>query len=229
LQRLQTANELATLLAHELNTPLGAITRYADTGMQLLGQSTPDLARLTDLLAQISRQSQRAGDIIHRLRTFVGRGRLESVALDLNAVMRSACALMESKARSLGISLCLDLDANLRPVFGVDIHIEQVLLNLIRNGIEAIQSTGVTGGTITVTSGLQTEENMALVSVQDSGPGIDTETAVGLFAFQPSDKEHGLGVGLRISRSLIEALGGRLWVEPHMPGAVFCFILPLAP
>lgn len=229
LQRLQTANELATLLAHEINTPLGAITMYADTGKRLLGQSTPDLQRLTDLLAQISRQSQRAGEIIRRLRTFVGRGRLEPVALDLNAVMRSACGLMESKARSVGISLLLDLDANLPLVIGVDVHIEQVLLNLIRNAIEAIQSTGVTGGTITVTSGLQTGEDMALVSVQDSGPGIDAETVAGLFAFQHSDKEHGLGVGLRISHSLIEALGGTLWVEPHMPGTVFCFVLPLAP
>ena len=229
LQRLQTANELATLLAHEINTPLGAITMYADTGKQLLGQSTPDLQRLTDLLAQISRQSQRAGEIIRRLRTFVGRGRLEPVALDLNAVMRSACALMESKARSLGIGLDLDLDEGLPLVIGVDVHIEQVLLNLIRNAIEAIQSTGVTAGSITVTSGLQTGEDMALVSVQDSGPGIDVETFAGLFAFQPSDKEHGLGAGLRISRSLIEALGGRLWAEPHLPGAIFCFVLPLAP
>ncbi len=209
--------------------PLGAITMYADTGKQVLEHSPPDQERLSDLLAQISRQSQRAGEIIRRLRTFIGRGRLEPLASNLNAAMRSACTLMESKERSVGISMLLDLDANLRPVTGVEVHIEQVLLNLFRNAIEAIQSTGETGGTITITSGLRTGEDMALVSVRDSGPGIDAETVAGLFASQPSDKEHGLGVGLRISRSLIEAQGGRLWVEPHVPGGIFCFVLPLAP
>ena len=228
LQRLQTANELATLLAHEINTPLGAITMYAETGEQVLGHSPLERERLAELLAQISRQSLRAGEIIRRLRTFVGRGRLEPVALDLNEVMRNACALMESKARSSGISLLLELDGGLRPVMGVDVHIEQVLLNLIRNAIEAIHGAGMTDGTITVTSGMHTGEEMAQVCVRDTGPGIDDETAGSLFGSLASDKEYGLGVGLRISHSLVEAQGGRLWAEPHTPGGVFCFTLPLA-
>jgi PAS domain S-box-containing protein len=228
LQRLHTANELATLLAHEINTPLGAITMYAETGEQVLGRLPLDRERLADLLAQISRQSLRSAEIIRRLRTFVGRGRIEPVALDLNEVMRNACALMESRARSTGISLLLDLDAGLRPVMGVDVHIEQVLLNLTRNAIEAIHDAGMTGGTITVTSGMHTGEEMAQVCVRDTGPGVDVETAESLFGSLASDKELGLGVGLRISHSLIEAQGGRLWAEPHTPGGVFCFTLPLA-
>jgi two-component system, chemotaxis family, CheB/CheR fusion protein len=228
LQRLQTANELATLLAHEINTPLGAITMYAETGEQVLGHSPLEQERLAELLAQISRQSLRVGEIIRRLRTFVGRGRLEPVALDLNAVMRNACALMESRARSSDISLVLDLNAGLRPVRGVDVHIEQVLLNLIRNAIEAIHGAGMTGGTVTVTSGMHTGEEMAQVCVRDTGPGIDAETAGSLFGSLASDKEYGLGVGLRISHSLVEAQGGRLWAEPHTPGGVFWFTLPLA-
>jgi two-component system CheB/CheR fusion protein len=228
LQRLQTANELATLLAHEINTPLGAITMYAETGEQLLERSPLERERLAELLAQISRQSLRAAEIIRRLRTFVGRGRIEPVALDLNEVLRNAYALMEYKARSSGISLLLDLDAGLRPVRGVDVHIEQVLLNLIRNAIEAIHGAGMTGGTITVTSGMHTGEEMARVCVRDTGPGIDAETAGSLFGSLASDKEYGLGVGLRISHSLVEAQDGRLWAEPHTPGGVFCFTLPLA-
>jgi len=227
LQRLQTANELATLLAHEINTPLGAITMYAETGEQVLGHSPLERERLAELLAQISRQSLRAGEIIRRLRAFVGRGRIKPVDLDLNEVLRNACALMESKARSCGISLLLDLDAGLRPVRGVDVHIEQVLLNLIRNAIEAIHGAGMTGGTITVTSGIHTGDGMAQVCVRDTGPGIDSESADTLFGSLASDKEYGLGVGLRISHSLIEAQDGRLWAEPHTPGGVFCFLLPL--
>lgn len=229
LQRLQTANELATLLAHEINTPLGAITMYAETGEQVLGHSPLERERLAELLAQISRQSLRAAEIIRRLRAFVGRGRIKPVDLDLNEVLRNACALMESKARSCGISLLLDLDAGLRPVRGVDVHIEQVLLNLIRNAIEAIHVAGMTGGTITVTSGMHTGDGMAQVCVRDTGPGIDSESADTLFGSLASDKEYGLGVGLRISHSLIEAQDGRLWAEPHAPGGVFCFLLPLVP
>ena len=227
LQRLQTASELATLLAHEINTPLGAITMYAETGEQVLGHSPLERERLAELLAQISRQSLRAGEIIRRLRAFVGRGRIKPVDLDLNEVLRNACALMESKARSFGISLLLDLDAGLRPVRGVDVHIEQVLLNLVRNAIEAIHGAGMTGGTITVTSGMHTGDEMAQVCVRDTGPGIDSESADTLFGSLASDKEYGLGVGLRISHSLIEAQNGRLWAEPHTPGGVFCFLLPL--
>ena len=227
LQRLQTASELATLLAHEINTPLGAITMYAETGEQVLGHSPLERERLAELLAQISRQSLRAAEIIRRLRAFVGRGRIKPVDLDLNEVLRNACALMESKARSCGISLLLDLDAGLRPVRGVDVHIEQVLLNLIRNAIEAIHGAGMTGGNITVTSGMHTGDGMAQVCVRDTGPGIDSESADTLFGSLASDKEYGLGVGLRISHSLIEAQDGRLWAEPHTPGGVFCFLLPL--
>ncbi|MGB7933744.1 MAG: chemotaxis protein CheB [Gammaproteobacteria bacterium] len=227
LQRLQTANELATFLAHEINTPLGAITMYAETGEQVLGHTPLEQERLAELLAQISRQSLRAAEIIRRLRTFVGRGRLEPVELDLNAVIRNACALMESKARSVGISVLLDLNESLRAVMGVDVHIEQVLLNLIRNAIEAIHGAGMTDGNITVTSGMHTGEGMAQVCVRDTGPGIDSETAGTLFGSLASDKEYGLGVGLRISHTLIEAQDGRLWAEPHTPGGVFCFTLPL--
>ena len=227
LQRLHTANELATLLAHELNQPLAAITMSADAGQQLLQRSPLQPDKLAELLAQISQQTLRAGEIIRRLRTFVGRGRIEPVPLDLNAVVRRACALIEPKARSAGIDLHLDLDQALPRVMGDDVHIEQVLLNLMRNAVEAIRDAGMHGGAVSVHT--QRVEDMAQVSVRDSGPGVDAETAAGLFENLVSDKEYGLGVGLRISRSLIEAHGGRLWAEPQTPGGIFHFVLHLAP
>ncbi|MBS1220290.1 MAG: hypothetical protein H6R21_3423 [Proteobacteria bacterium] len=227
LQRLQTANELATLLAHELNQPLAAIASYAEAGQQLLRHAPLEQDKLTRNLDQISQQSLRAGEAIRHLRAFVGRGRIDPVPLDLNTVVHNTCTLMVPKVRSRRISLTLELDETLPQVMAVAVHIEQVLLNLIRNAIDAIRDSGMKHGSITVTTGQQ--DGMAKISVCDSGPGIDAEQVDKVFEPLASRKEYGLGVGLRISRSLIEAHGGRLWVEPHRPGGIFHFVLPFAP
>jgi two-component system CheB/CheR fusion protein len=147
--------------------------------------------------------------------------------MDLNAEMGSTRAMVAPKSRTRGITMVLDLEVRLPPVMGVDVHIEQVLLNLLRNAIDAIRDAGMTSGSITMTT--RWVENMAQVSVIDSGPGIDAAMADKVFEPFSSRKEYGLGVGLRISRSLIEAHGGRLWVEPHRPGGIFHFVLPFAP
>lgn len=227
LQRLQTANELATLLAHELNQPLAAIATYAEAGQQLLRHTPLEADKLTRNLEKISQQSLRGGEAIRHLRAFVGRGRIDPVPLDLNAVVRNTCTLMAPKARSRRIELVFDLDETLPPVMGVDVHLEQVLLNLVRNAIDAIRDAGMTSGTVAVTT--QRVDGTAQVSVRDTGPGVDAEMADKVFEPLASRKEYGLGVGLRISRSLIDAHGGRLWVEPHSPGGIFRFVLPLAP
>lgn len=227
LQRLQTVNELATLLAHELNQPLAAIASYAEASQQLLRHTPLEQEKLTRNLEQISQQSLRAGDAIRHLRAFVGRGRIDPVPVDLKAVVRNTCTLMVPKAHSRGIDLVLEQDESLPLVMGVEVHIEQVLLNLLRNAIDAIRDAKMTSGNITVTT--RQQDGMARVSVRDSGPGIDAERADKVFEPLASHKEYGLGVGLRISRSLIEAHGGRLWVEPQRPGGIFHFVLPFAP
>ena len=227
LQRLQTANELATLLAHELNQPLAAIASYAEAGQQLLRRTPLEQDKLNRNLDQISQQSLRAGEAIRHLRAFVGRGRIDPVPLDLNGLVRDTAALMMPKVRSRGIDLVLDLDEKLPQVMGVGIHIEQVLLNLLRNAVDAIRDAGMTNGSITLST--RQQDGMARVSVCDSGPGIDAAQADKVFEPLASRKEYGLGVGLRISRSLIEAHGGKLWVEPHRPGGIFHFVLRFAP
>lgn len=227
LQRLQTANELATMLAHELNQPLTAIAGYAEAGLQLLRLAPPDHDKLARNLERISQQSLRAGETIRQMRTFVGRGRIDPVPLDLNAVVDSTCALMAPRARSRGIGVVVDLAPAMPQVMGVDVHIEQVLINLMRNAIDAIRDARMKRGSITVQT--RVEGDMAQVSVLDSGPGIDAEKAGRVFDFLASEKKYGLGVGLRICRSLIEAHGGRLWVEPHTPGGIIHFVLPFAP
>jgi PAS domain S-box-containing protein len=227
LQRLQTVNELATVLAHELSQPLAAIAGYAEAARQLVSQRPPELDKLARNLDRINEQSLRAGETIRHMRAYVGRGQIDPVPLDLNEVVRNACALMVPKAYNRGIDLQIDQADALPAVMGVGVHIEQVLFNLIRNAVDAIRDARMKGGSITVTT--RRLEGMAQVSVTDSGPGIDAEEAVKVFESLTSRKKYGLGVGLRICRSLIEAHGGRLWVEPHSPGAIIHFTLPLAP
>ena len=226
LQRLQTAGELATMLAHELNQPLGAISMYAETGERLIAGDIRDRDKLADLLAKICQQSQRAGEIIHRLRSFVSTGVIDPEPLDLRETVQNVCELMEPMARNFGIGLRLDLDENLRPVMAAKVHIEQVLLNLVRNALQAIHSIGMRDGRVTIST--RCTRDMARVSVCDNGPGVDADAIEGLFTQVVRDKPSGLGVGLRISRSLIEAQRGRLWIEPHTPGALFHFELPFA-
>jgi two-component system CheB/CheR fusion protein len=228
LQRLHTANELATVLAHELNQPLAAIAMNAKAVQNLLQDQNgpPDLGLIGETVQRIQQQSVRAGESIRQLRAFVSRGKLDPHPIDLNGVLLDACGLIRAKMKARNIRLQFELDASLPPVMGVEVHVEQVLLNLLRNGIEAIDEAGMHDGTVTVTSSLV--QNMAQVSVCDTGPGIDANLAARLFGQLESTKVDGLGVGLRISRSLIEAQeGGRLWVEAHSPGGVFHFVLPL--
>lgn len=227
LQRLQTANELATMLAHELNQPLAAIAGYAEAGLQLLRLEAPAQDKLERNLERISQQSLRAGETIRHMRNFIGRGRIDPVPLDLNAAVESTCTLMAPRARSRGIDVTLDLEPNMPRVLGVDVHIEQILINLLRNAIDAIRDARMKSGSIVVQT--RVESGMARVTVADSGPGINAEKAARMFDFLVSEKKYGLGVGLRICRSLIEAHSGRLWVEPHVPGAIIHFVLPFAP
>jgi len=161
----------------------------------------------------------------------VGRGRMNPVPLDLNVVVRRACALLSprarGRARGSGVGIEMTLDEGLAPVAGVDVHVEQVLLNLLGNALEAIQGAGMAAGTLRLST--EASDGMARVTVTDTGPGIDAETAPHLFEPFFTRKAHGLGVGLPICRSLIEAQGGRLWAEPQAPGGVFRFTIPYAP
>lgn len=229
LQRLQTADELATTLAHELNQPLAAIAMYTEAVLRLLeDQNTPpDMRRIGETLLRVKKQALRAGESIRQLRAFVGRSKLEPQSINLNVVLREACDLILPQMKAKDIRLELKLDASQPQVVGVEVHVEQVLLNLLRNAIEAIAEAGISNGRITVTSRIS--RSFAQVSVCDTGPGISDELAETLFGSLESHKPDGLGVGLRISRGLIEAQeGGRLWVQPQTPSGVFHFVLPLA-
>lgn len=222
--RLQTAGELATMMAHELNQPLGAISSYSAAALQLLQQEAPDKARLLHNMEQIERQALRAGRAIKQLREFVSRGKIDPVPCDLNAIVRNVQELMTPKLRANSVAISLDLSADLAPVLAVDVQVEQVLINLIRNSTDAIRDAGMPAGSVVIQT--RTAGDLAEISVLDSGPGVELDQIERLFDPFFTSKSYGLGVGLRISRSLVEAHGGRLWAEPGSPGGRFHFTLP---
>lgn len=225
LQRVQTANELAGVLAHEISQPLAGIPLFVGLARRLLAGAAIDRPALGEALDNIHRLSAQIGEIIRQMRRFYARGSIDPRPVDLNEVVVQVLALLEVTARPLNVRLVAELAADRPVVPGVDVHLEQVLVNLLRNACDAIAGQGPDGGTVTVRT--RVIDGLARVTVIDTGPGIDVRRAGQLFDPHGSDRPGSLGMGLRISRSLVEAHGGRLWVEPREPGAVFHFEVPL--
>jgi two-component system sensor kinase FixL len=222
--RLSTLGEMTTGLAHEINQPLTAITLYAQAAERIASQATPDLEEVVVALRQISAQALRAGEIIKRLRGLVRNRQTHEELLDLNAVVRELAVLAEPDARLNDVHLVMDLAAGLPPVLGDAIQLQQVLLNLVRNAIEAVQATGserlVTLRTSRAGTGVE-------LSVSDLGPGLDAAIRDRLFEAFATTKAAGTGLGLAISRSIIEAHGGRLdWRANEPRGSCFHCFLP---
>jgi two-component system sensor kinase FixL len=224
MSRFTAMGEMASTLAHELNQPLTAVASYLNGCRRLLdGQESPLSGMLRDGLERAAEQALRAGQIIRRLREFVARGEGEQQVERLGRLIEeaSALALVGSKEAGIKVTFAFDPDAAL--VLVDKIQIQQVILNLIRNSIEAMQET--TRRELTISTA-QADEEMAQVSVADTGSGIAEEIASQLFQPFITTKAHGMGVGLSISRTIIEAHGGRLWVEPN-PGGGTIFRLTL--
>lgn len=228
LHRVYTAGELATILAHEINQPLAAIASYSEASLQRLrrGDAAPD-ALMRDL-EQIALQAQRAGRTIRELRSFLAKGESAEARCDLNAAVRTVHDLIGPEASAKGVSIALDLADDLLPVGMSSVQAEHVLLNLIRNAIEAIVQAGAPAGSITVQTHTDAGRT-AHVTVRDTGPGLHAEAAQRVFEPFYTTKRDGLGMGLRISRSVLESVGGRIWAEPSNEGGIFHFTLPLAP
>jgi two-component system sensor kinase FixL len=222
--RLSTMGEMTTGLAHEINQPLTAITMYAQAAERMAMQPSPDLGDLVEALRQISAQALRAGEIIRRLRDMVRNRQVREELLDLNAVVRELAVLVESDARNNNVQLKIDLAATLPPVLGDSIQLQQVMLNLVRNAIDAVQSPACERLVTLRTSHTGTAVEM---SVSDLGPGIDPAIRDRLFEAFATTKPTGTGLGLAISRSIVEAHGGRLNWRANQPcGSCFVFTLP---
>jgi len=225
--RVSMMGQLASSLAHEINQPLGAILRNAEAAELFLESKTPDLEEIRTILADIRADDQRAGSVIDRMRSLLKRHVLNTQLLDLNELVGDVAQLARPDAATRQVKLAVNLPADLPPVRGDRVHLQQVLLNLIVNGMDAMNGASPGNRRVTVSAregAAQTVE----VSVSDTGHGIATEKLAHVFDPFFTTKADGMGMGLPISRTIVESHGGRLWVENNNgSGAIFRFTLPV--
>ena len=225
--RLSVMGQMALTMAHELNQPLTAVTNYLEAGRQLLATGTGSPERLNEMMEKAIAQAQRAGDVIRRLRGFVSKGETERRIQNLNQLVEEALALALVGARQRGVRASLELDHTLPPVLVDHVQVQQVVLNLVRNAVEAMEQ--VERRELTVGTRAIPEQGMAEVIVADTGPGIAPELADCLFQPFVTTKATGMGLGLSICREIVEAHHGRLTTAPvPSGGTVFRVTLPIA-
>ena len=227
VSRLTAMGEMASALAHELNQPLSAIANYVRGAKRLLDRGDPnDGPRLRDALDKAADQALRAGDVIHRLRDFIGRGETELRVESISKVIEEASALALVGAKELSIRTKMQFDPKADLVLADRVQIQQVVINLLRNAIDAMRGAAKTELNVTVT---RRTGGFTLVSVSDTGAGLSEEVRERLFEPFMTTKKEGMGVGLSICRTIVEAHGGSIWAENNEgDGATFAFTLPTA-
>jgi PAS domain S-box-containing protein len=225
--RVTTLGELAASIAHEVNQPLAAVVANAEACLRWLGRGTPDLDAARRSVEWIIDDGNRASEVIRRVRALANKTDIEKVALDLNDVIREVIALVQRELTSHQVSLRMELAPALPTILGDRVQLQQVIINLVMNGIEAMQPVTDRSRELVIRS-RKDETQQALVSVTDCGVGISAENADRLFNAFFTTKSSGMGMGLSICRSIVEAHGGRLWATANVPhGATFQFTLPV--
>ncbi len=228
LFKQQVASQTVSAIAHELNQPLAAISAYSEVALHALNDATFNPDNLKRALEGAVAQAQRAGKSLHELLAFLQKGELVTERFELNHVVQEALTIAKGDGYG-GFNPLLELEPAMPEVIGNEIQVRKILVNLLRNAVEAMRGAGVASSAISITVRTNKEINMAHVTIQDRGPGLDTETAKHIFEPFFTTKPTGIGMGLAISRALTEANGGQLWLEQNnQPGATFHFTLPFA-
>ena len=223
--RVATMGQLTGAIAHEINQPLTAIVSNALAGRRFLEAGEPDLVEVGEILGDMEADGRRAAEVMERTRALLERHETRVATVDLNGAITQVTALLHSEAVSRNIELELELDEDLPPARCDAVQMQQVLLNLILNGCEAMSDTPRNHRRLTV--GTACDGDMIRVSVRDRGSGFREADPEELFVPYYTDKENGLGMGLAISRSIVEAHGGRIWArQDPRRGATFLFTLP---
>ena len=228
IARLTTMGELVASIAHEVNQPLMAIVTNAETCLRWLGRDQPDIGEARNAAERIVRNGHRAGEVIRSIRALARKSPSEMAELDINGVIENILGLMRVELTRHDVSVEVHLRNGLATVIGDRVQLQQVMMNLIMNGIEAMSGLERQRRVLHVDTRLDGDGSV-LVAVEDSGMGLDPANADRLFDPLFTTKREGLGMGLSISRSIVEAHGGRLWASPRLPhGATFQFALPAA-
>ena len=223
--RVATLGEMTASIAHEVNQPLTAVIANANASLRWLAAATPNLDEARDAVSRILRDGSRAGEVIARIRALVQKTDTEKVRLDINQTVQEVVLLMQNEAVRRGVAIRMDLAAHVPSVWGDRIQLQQVILNLVMNGIEAMDTVTDRPREMLIRS-CEHESDQLLVAVQDSGIGIDRANLGKIFDAFYTTKPQGMGMGLAISRSIVENHGGRLWAIPNDgPGATFQFTL----
>jgi PAS domain S-box-containing protein len=225
--RVTTLGELTASIAHEVNQPLAAVVANAEASLRWLDRPTPDMDAVRRSVEWIIDDGNRAGEVIRRVRALANKTEIEKVALDVNDLVREVVALVQLELINHGVSLQTELAPTPPRVLADRVQLQQVIINLVMNGIEAMQSVTDRQRELVIRS-REDETQQVLVSVTDCGVGISAENADRLFNAFFTTKSGGMGMGLSICRSIIEAHGGRLWATANLPhGATFQFTLPV--
>ncbi len=226
--RLTTLGELTASIAHEVNQPLGAVVANGEACLRWINRDTPDLEEVRSAVTRIIADGRRASDVVRRIRSLSKKSDLQITRVDLNEIVNEALMMLQREIFAHRIALQLNAATGLPPVLGDRVQLQQVLINLLINAIQAMSSPDTRPRELTVTTSV---DDLAQVNVivRDSGPGIDPESASRLFEAFFTTKANGVGMGLSICRSIIEAHRGRIWAVPNPGrGAVFEFSLPSA-
>lgn len=228
IARVSAMGELVASLAHELKQPLAAIRSNAQAAQRFLTSDKPDIDELHEVLKDIIKDDRRADDVIGKLRTLMRKSELQVTELDINEVVQDTLPLINSYEIMRNISIKIELDKNVPHINGDRIQLQQVILNLILNSTEALMNTKVRSRNIVVRTSQNNDHNVT-VSVTDNGPGIEEKAMSHLFEPFYTTKKEGLGMGLAISRTIIEGHGGRLWAENNPDsGATFYLTIPVS-
>jgi PAS domain S-box-containing protein len=228
MNRLSMMGELSASLAHEITQPIASARNNARAALNFLAKQPPDLGEIWEALGCVVGDADRAGNIIDRIRDQVKKAPPRKDRFDLNEAINEVIVLAGSAVTKNGVSVQTRLTEGLAPVQGDRVQLQQVVLNLILNAVEAMGSVEA-GARELLISSEQSQTNGALVAVRDSGPGIDPERLERVFEAFYTTKSGGVGMGLSICRSIIDAHGGRLWADVNEPrGAAFQFTLPSA-
>jgi PAS domain S-box-containing protein len=225
--RVTILGELAASIAHEINQPLAAVITNGSACLRWLAGATPNLDEAREAVGRIIRDGKRASDVIGRIRALVKKSGTEQVRLDINEVIQEVVGLIQTEIPKNGVVLRMELAPDLPRVLGDRVQLQQVILNLVMNGIEAMSAVTDRSRDLLLRS-RQYESDKVLIAVQDSGIGLQLESLDHLFEAFFTTKPKGMGMGLAISRSIMEAHGGRLWAVPNDgPGVTFEFALPV--